>query len=141
VTTASQPEFRAFHVDASAEAEFGVVLMGMDVERVLLALGLAALYSEPADVLRAVDHLVHRDMMVTTAIQARAAAAVVWTKAAPLLPVTSSTTLSGSPREAWEFCLRVVRSSLESWPSTLHLYLAVCWFRRAEVTRRLNESA
>jgi hypothetical protein len=142
MTTVDQPEFRLPHVDASAEAELGVVLMGMDVERLILALGFEALFSEPASVLLTVDHLIHHELATITAAQARAAAADAWKQASLRLPVIPHTNLSGNPREAWEHSLQAVRSALgEGRSATQYIYLAACWFRRSEVTRRFNESA
>jgi hypothetical protein len=122
-------------VDDPPLTETGVILMGLDAERLLTGLGLASLTDDPALVALSVDQLRH------TGGQRLAVRALLDTGARCWLAVSGAlraagerTTLSGSPRQAWGGALHLVRTAgpAEVGPATA-AYLAACWLRRREV--------
>jgi hypothetical protein len=139
-------------VDASPTTETGVILMGLDAERLLAGLGLAdEVYDsgpgggdhlgDPALVALTVDHLRHGGGHPMTFDAAIAAGALRWVAARPALAATDPGPApnAASPRQAWEHTLDTVSggAAREAGPAT-RAYLAACWLRRDGIDRRAD---
>jgi hypothetical protein len=127
-------------VDEPAAVEAGIVLQGLDAERLLAGLGLAALADDPALVTLAVDRIRHGAHGALTTDHLFALGARCWLDARDALTaVSGSAPLTGSPRLAWAQAARVVRVALEGdAPNTgpnvaCAAYLTACWIRRDEL--------
>jgi hypothetical protein len=137
---ASDPRFILPSLDAPPAVEAGVVILGLDAERLLAGLGLAALADDPALVTLAVDRIRHDAPGALTTGQLVALGARRWRKArAGLAAVGAPGPLAGSPRRAWAQADRVVRAAQEREAPGLGLstacavYLTACWIRRDEI--------
>jgi hypothetical protein len=135
----SEPEFDTRFtlpaVDDPPLTETGVILMGLDAERLLTGLGLASLADDPALVALAVDQLRHTGVQRLPVGALLTAGARCWLAASGALRAAEAgATLSGSPRQAWGGALHLVQTAgpPEAGPATA-AYLAACWLRRREV--------
>lgn len=127
-------------IDAPPTVEAGIVLQGLDAERLLAGLGLAALAEDPALVTLAVDRLRHDARGTLTADHLLALGARRWRKAHDALTaVSGSAPPAGSPRRAWAQAARAVQSAWERDASDTGLsaacaaYLTACWIRREQL--------
>jgi len=125
-------------VDDPPATEVGVILMGLDAERLLAGLGLATLADDPAVVTLVVDRARHGttgplsfDDLVEAGLRrwVRARTGLAAASPGPAAPV--------SLREGWEQALAAVSASEggDLGPATAS-YLAACWLRRMDVDRR-----
>lgn len=130
------PEFLLPGVDDAPSTEVGVILMGLDVERLLVGLATAARADEPGLVALSVDLTRHGgtaaitfDDLVDDGLR-RWQAFLSCCEPAPL-EVTS-----GSVREAWLQAMRAVADVApdDVGPAT-RAYRAACWLRRDDVDR------
>lgn len=133
-------------VDDPASTETGVILMGLDAERLLTGLGLAVLADDPAYVALAVDHLRHGVAPHPSMAAVLAEGSRRWQSVRAAMDAAGARTrTSGSPRQAWEHARRAVDAIGtghgprtgglgETGPAT-RAYLAACWLRRHEVDR------
>jgi hypothetical protein len=128
-------------VDAPASTEIGVILLGLDAERLLAGLGMATLADDPATVALSVDHTRHgaalrfaTDMLVEAGCRR-------WTAASPALAeATRGLHPSASPRQAWPQAERAVDTvdPLTTGPAC-RAYLTACWLRRNEIDRWVED--
>jgi len=112
---APDPRFVLPSIDDPPTVEAGVVLLGLDAERLVAGLGLAALADDPALVALAVDRIRHDDARgALTTGQLVALGARRWRKARDgLAAVGAPGRLVGSPRRAWVQAARVVQAARE----------------------------
>jgi hypothetical protein len=133
-------------VDHPALTEVGVILSGLDIDRLLAGLGLADKHisddpetdGDPAMVALVIDRLRHDDSAAMA--EAVAAGACRWLSTRPALAaVDRGPSVSASIRQAWQRALRTVLAAdhgagPEISPA-LQAYLAACWLRHTEVDR------
>ncbi|HEY0641606.1 MAG TPA: DUF6187 family protein [Pseudonocardiaceae bacterium] len=127
-------------VNDPPDVETGVILMGLDADRLLAGLGLTSLTDEPALVALAMDHLRHGvtghlgadAMVVAGAERWRAVRAAV-------AHANRGIGASGSPRQAWRNTTRALDGADlgPAGPGTT-AYLAACWLRHRDVDRRVT---
>ncbi|HYN97128.1 MAG TPA: DUF6187 family protein [Pilimelia sp.] len=125
-------------VDDPAGTETGVILLGLDADRLLAGLGMATLADDPALVALAVDHARHdADARLSFAALIEAGARR-WRSARPALASAAlGTPTPASLRQAWTRTLRTLAGADpegEAGPAT-RAYLAACWLRREDVDR------
>ncbi|WP_370943948.1 DUF6187 family protein [Amycolatopsis sp. cg5] len=121
-------------IDDPPSTEAGVILMGLDAERLLAGLGLATLADDPALVTLAVDRVRHGALTQFTAPGLVETGAARWRTLGPALAGTGIPgTTNGSLRRSWEHTLRVVTGVHPGLGPGSAAYLTACWFRRAEV--------
>lgn len=124
-------------IDDAPTTEIGVILMGLDAERLLAGLGLATMADDAALVALTVDHLRHgapHPVAFDTTITAGASR---WRSArAALAAADQGSTPAASPRQTWERTLRLLSAADvgETGPAA-RTYLVACWLRRDEVDR------
>lgn len=140
---AYDPRFSLPAVDDPASTELGVILLGLDADRLLAGLGMAALsgYShDTATVTLLVDLAMHGVPDGRPLGAAVAAGTRRWRAARPALSAGyPGGTPSAAPRQAWAQAYRVVAAAGAGKPgSATHAYLTACWLRRNEVDRRTN---
>ncbi|UQX00012.1 DUF6187 family protein [Streptomyces sp. RerS4] len=134
------PRFSFTPIDEPAFTETGVMLMGLDADRLLAGLGMAALADDPAQVVLAVDRLRHG---VTAALGFDAlvdAGARRWRSAREAIDAAGP---QPSPpvalRRAWDETLRLLTycDLGDVGPATL-AHLAACRLRRDEIDGRVG---
>jgi hypothetical protein len=121
-------------IDAPADAEVGVILLGLDVDRLLAGLGFAHFADDPALVTQAVDQARHGTF--TTGMTELAAAGLArWRAVRALIEAEPGKPEVGSLRQEWANSFRRVAGAVAgSGPAAL-TYLTACWIRRTEVDR------
>jgi hypothetical protein len=129
-------------VDSPASTEVGVILLGLDAERLLAGLGMATLADDPTAVALSVDHVRHGVAAIAPSAEALVEAGCLrWTAAsgalAALAPELSG---SASPRQAWPKAERLVETldPLGTGPAC-RAYLTACWLRRNEIDRWVED--
>ncbi|MER7762769.1 DUF6187 family protein [Streptomyces sp. NPDC097619] len=136
--TAYDSRFALTPVDGSALTETGIMLMGLDADRLLAGLGLAALTEDPAQVLLAVDRARHGVAAVPDFDGLLAHGLDTWRRARPAL-AAADPTRPGTPtplRPAWERALRLALTAGPEAPGpATAAHLATCWLRREETDR------
>lgn len=127
-------------LDAPPAVEAGIVLLGLDAERLLAGLGLAALADDPAMVTLAVDRIRHDARGALTTGQLVALGARRWRRARDGLAAAGVPgPPAGSPRWAWVQAARVVQAAREreapgsGLSTACAAYLTACWIRRDEI--------
>lgn len=122
-------------VDDPALTEIGVILSGLDVDRLLAGLGLCDGAASPAAVTLLVDQLRHGDPGAMA--DAIALGAYRWRAARPALAaVDRGPSVSASIRQAWERALRTVTAAELDHDDVGEggfAYLTACWLRCTEV--------
>jgi hypothetical protein len=146
-TRAPDPRFALPSIDDPPALEAGVVLLGLDAERLLAGLGLAALADDPALVVLAVDRIRHDARGALSAGQLVALGARRWRKARDgLAAVGAPGPPAGSPRWAWVQAARVVQAAREREAAGAGLstacaaYLTACWIRRDEIDELASQA-
>lgn len=119
-------------LDASGSAEAGVILLGLDADRLLAGLGLARLADDPALVTQVVDQARHGGAgfdlagLVTAGLRA-------WDALRPRLAAPPGATTPGSLRTEWARAeVRVAAAVPDAGPATI-AYLTACSLRRDDV--------
>jgi hypothetical protein len=121
-------------VDQPADTETGVILAGLDAERLLAGLGLASLADDPTLVTLLVDQVRHGGGELTIdgllALGARR-----WRAVRPALAaVGAGATQSGSVRQAWDRATRVVLAAdIGAIGPASQAYLAASWLRHDRI--------
>lgn len=124
-------------VDDPPSTEVGVILLGLDAERLLAGLGLATLADDPALVTLVVDQVRHDTFEPVALDTVLAAGARRWRSARAALAATDrDAATSAALRRRWTRVLGVVTAADigETGPAC-RAYLAACWLRRTEVDR------
>ncbi len=121
-------------IDDAPSTEAGVILMGLDAERLLAGLGLARIADEPALVALAVDQARHGALGPDTAALIEAGAAR-WRTVRPLIEAGPEMTAAGSLRKEWEQTTERVAATVEGPGPASVAYLAACWLRRDDVDK------
>jgi hypothetical protein len=118
-------------VDQPASTETGVILAGLDTDRLLAGLGVASLGDDPTLVTLLVDQLRHGGGELTIDVALRIGAHRWHTVRPALATAGHGTSVSGSVRQAWTAAVRVVEAAdTGTLGPAGHAYLAACWLRR-----------
>ena len=126
-------------IDDPASTEVGVMLMGLDTERLLAGLGVAALADDPAMVTLLVDQVRHGATIGMSMRTVVAAGARRWRSVRPALEAAGRTgAMSGAVRRMWQLALAAVNDAeVGDLGPASRAYLAACWLRGSEVDRHL----
>ncbi|MEU3626858.1 hypothetical protein BS329_32700 [Amycolatopsis coloradensis] len=121
-------------IDDDPSTEAGVILMGLDAERLLAGVGLARIADEPALVALAVDQARHEALALDT--DALIEAGITrWRAVRPLIAAVPEVTVAGALRKEWEqTTARVIATVTGLGPASVAC-LAACWLRRDDVDR------
>ncbi len=128
-------------IDDPASTEAGVIMMGLDADRLLAGLGFAALADDPAMVALVVDQARHGaltgipfEVLVDAGISRWRTARAALGEAGP------GDVHFGSVRKLWERTLAALgEAGFGELGPACRAYLAACWVRRAEVDRWVEE--
>jgi hypothetical protein len=122
-------------LDQPPLTEIGVILSGLDIERLLAGLGAAGDVSDPTQVVLLVDRLRHGSGDGMAA--ALSAGARRWLAMRPVLAAVDRVpSVSASIRQAWQRALRtVLAADHEPVGPADRACLAACWLRCDEVDR------
>lgn len=124
-------------VDDPASTEVGVILLGLDADRLLAGLGLARESDDPAVVAVLVDQARHGVPSRLALEDAVLAGARRWRSARTTMAIDEGTSVSAAPRQAWTQAFRLLATETEAaGEPAAHAYLTACWLRREEVDRR-----
>jgi hypothetical protein len=130
------PRFSLPAIDDPPLTEVGVVLLGLDAQRLLAGLGLATPTDDPAQVALAVDRVRHGAAPPPVSVDSLVAAgAARWREVCRLLDAAGwRPASSGSLRQAWTRTLELL-AGVDLGPSgpAQLAYLTACWLRRAAV--------
>lgn len=129
-------------VDQPALTEIGVILSGLDTDRLLAGLGVAAADNDPTAAVLRVDQLRHADARGMA--DAVVAGARFWLAVRDALAAKDQVpSVSASIRQAWDRALRTARAAEQDITEPVGLagraYLAACWLRCAEVDRMARQ--
>ncbi|MDZ5444410.1 DUF6187 family protein [Micromonospora sp. 4G57] len=132
---ADPAEFDLPYLDADPISEAGLILLGLDAERILAMLGFATLTADPGAAVLVVDSALHNGEFRISFSAAVAAGGAEWRRHRPAFAAADGNRFrSGSPREAWAAMYDVARAAVaENTSSTTVACLAACWFRREEI--------
>jgi hypothetical protein len=133
-------EFALPNVDDPASVEVGVILLGLDADRLLAGLGLTALADDPAMVTLVVDQARHNaarnlgaDALLDLGISRWR---VVRDRIAEVGP-----TASVALRQQWAQAMHAVeRAKLGELGPASRAYLSACWLRRFDVDKHLESN-
>lgn len=120
--------------DDPALTEAGVILMGLDAERLLAGLAAAALADDPGRIALTVDYARHGAAHAVAFDDLVDEGAQLWLEVCPQLPPPSGPQ-SGSLRGAWDDALRAVAAATAEAGPSRKAYVAACWLRRDDITR------
>jgi hypothetical protein len=134
----SSNEFLLPDVDAPASVETGVILMGLEADRLLAGLGLAALADDPTLVTMVVDQARHGAVRNLTGDALLDLGICRWRALrGPLAEV--GPTASVALRQLWAQALHAVEEAeLGELGPASRAYLAACWLRRFDVDKHLE---
>lgn len=133
-TYANPADFDLPYRDADPIAESGLILMGMDADRLLAILGLAGLTADPGSAVLAVDRFWHAGEIRMSFAEAVAAGAAQWRRYRDALAAEAGGRFrSGGPREAWASSYQVAGVVAGPAGPTVTACLAACWFRHEEM--------
>jgi hypothetical protein len=135
-TVTSADDFVLPAVDESPVTETGVILAGLDAERLLAGLGLASLADDATLVTLLVDQVRHSGGGGELTIEELHEIGIRrWRAVRPALAAAgTSGSTSGSVRQSWDRALRVVATAElgEIGPAT-QAYLTACWLRHEAI--------
>lgn len=121
-------------LDAAPDAEAGIVLIGLDADRLLAGLGLAVLADDAGRVAVTVDRLRHGAPLGLAELVAHGAAH--WHRTRPALAeACPEPRVSASVRQAWDTVARALGPVLGGAAPAARVHLIACWLRRADVDR------
>lgn len=123
-------------LDDPPATETGVILLGLDAERLVAGLGLATLTDDAGLVALTVDHLRHGVPHPISFDAALTAGRRRWLAARPALAAAdpSPAPVTASLRQAWSHAMRAITPAAvgPAGPAS-KAYLAACWIRRHDV--------
>jgi hypothetical protein len=126
--------------DDPPEVEIGVILLGLDADRLLAGLGVAGPDDDATTVTLRVDQLRHDVPGDTTLADAVAAGAARWRAARDTLAAADPGAIrTAALRQLWTGANDTVAAAARVDPTlgafgpAQRAYLAACWLRRAEV--------
>jgi len=126
-------------VDDDPGTEIGVLLMGLESERLLAGLGVAADDPEgdPAAATLVVDQLRHGARPDLTLAAVLATGAARWQAARPRLAAVAPVAgfRSAALRRQWSAAEDVVAAAGVAAGAAQRVYFAACWLRRAQIDR------
>jgi hypothetical protein len=128
-------------VDDPASVEVGVILMGLDAERLLAGLGVAALGDDATLAMLVVDQARHGIPPDLTMPALVAGGAQRWRAARPgLVAADPGGAQSAAVRRAWARAAETADAAAPpDWGPASRALLAACWLRRTEVDGYLEE--
>jgi uncharacterized protein DUF6187 len=127
-------------IDDPASTEAGVILMGLEVDRLLAGLGLAAFADDPTLVTMVVDQARHGALRDITTDALEELGGRRWLAVRGALDEAAGTIApSAALRQLWVQATQAVdvADTGDLGPAS-RAYLAACWLRRIEVDRHLE---
>lgn len=125
-------------VDDPADTETGVMLLGLDGERLVAGLGLATLTDDAALLALTIDSLRHAAPHPFTLDGLLAAGVRRWLDVRPALAAADPgpAPVTASPRQLWGHATPLLaRVDVGAAGPATRAYLAACWIRRDDVDR------
>ncbi len=123
-------------VDDPASTEIGIILLGLDADRLLAGVALAQLGDDPALVTLAVDQLRHGAMLELGPESLIASGIRRWQHVRAVLTSVPPVPQTGALRQAWARTSALLTSAVADLGPASVAYLTACWLRRDDVDRR-----
>ncbi|WP_328450705.1 DUF6187 family protein [Amycolatopsis sp. NBC_00438] len=121
-------------IDAPPGTEVGVILLGLEPDRLVAGLGFARLADDPALVTQAVDRARHG--VFTADLAGLAAAGLAqWRTLRPLVDAVPGRPEAGALRQEWTNSAARVANAVPDIGPAARAYLTACWIRRDEIDR------
>jgi len=121
-------------IDAPGATEAGVVLLGLDIDRLLAGLGFALLADDPALVTQAVDQARHGGF--TAGLGELVAAGLVrWRVLRTQVDAVPGSPVTGALRRQWSSAEARVAAAVPGLGPAARAYLTACWIRRDDADR------
>jgi hypothetical protein len=125
-------------IDDDPNTELGVILLGLDADRLLAGLGLASLADDPGLVTLAVDRIRHDSLDHVRTDGLLELGATRWLTVRPTLAAAGLVAGEGGMlRQNWERTGRILANAVEAAPAVL-TYLTACWLRRDDVDKLVS---
>jgi hypothetical protein len=121
-------------LDSSAGEEAGVILLGLDPDRLLAGLGFAGLADDPALVTQVVDRARH-GVFSTGHAELVTSGALHWRRLKAAVEAVPGKTPSGGMRREWRDTADRVGAAVPGAGPAVRSYLTACWIRRDEIER------
>ncbi|GAA4549769.1 DUF6187 family protein [Amycolatopsis samaneae] len=133
--TSHDTRFSLPSIDDPASTEVGVILLGLDADRLLAGVGLARLADDPALVTLAVDQARHGalDRLGTAALLD--AGRIRWREVRARIEAGPGPAVAGSLRQEWAGTTERVTAAVPGLGPASAAYLTACWLRRDDVDR------
>ena len=128
-------------IDDPASTEAGIILLGLEADRLLAGVGLAQLADDPALVTLAVDQLRHGAMLELDPESLIASGIRRWQHVRAALAVAPPPPKTGSLRVTWERTAAMVTATLADLGPASTVYLTACWLRRDDIDRRATRES
>lgn len=121
-------------VDDPVDTEVGVILLGLDADRLLAGLGMASMAEDPGRIAVAVDRIRHGRPGLDADGLVRAGAGY-WRAMRPLLSAAyPAPGFSASVRQSWTRAYRALDTpALGPIGLATRVYLTACWLRSTDV--------
>ncbi|OXM59623.1 DUF6187 family protein [Amycolatopsis vastitatis] len=130
----SDSRFDLPDLEVTAAEEAGVILLGLDPDRLLAGLGFAGLADDPGLVAQIVDRARHGGF-TTGHAELVDGGARRWRLLRPAVAAVPAKAASGGLRREWrDTAARVAVAVPDAGPAA-RAYLAACWIRREEIDR------
>lgn len=132
----SDTRFTLPAVDDPASTEVGIILLGLDADRLLAGVGLAQLADDPALVTLAVDQLRHGALLELGPEQLIEAGIRRWRHVRAAVAAAPPVAQTGSLRAMWQRTRTMLTGVVPDLGPASTAYLSACWLRRDDVDRR-----
>ncbi|CRK57324.1 hypothetical protein [Alloactinosynnema sp. L-07] len=129
----SDTRFTLPAIDAPASTETGVMLLGLDPERLLACLAVVTLADDPGQVAMLVDHVRHGGAHLTMPDLITAGAHHWRTIRPDLAAADPNPVVSAAVRQTWDRAHTAIAAELTTVGPARLVYLTVCWLRRADI--------
>ncbi|WP_410649166.1 DUF6187 family protein [Amycolatopsis sp. cmx-4-54] len=127
-------------IDDAPSTEAGVILLGLDAERLLAGVGLARIADEPALVVLAVDQARHDALDLGT--EALIETGILrWRAVRPLIEAGPEMASAGSLRREWEHATARVTATVTGLGPASVSCLAACWLRRDDIDDAIRSAS
>ncbi|WP_043785559.1 DUF6187 family protein [Amycolatopsis rifamycinica] len=121
-------------VDAPPGTEVGVILLGLEPERLLAGLGFARLADDPGLVTQVVDKARH-GVFAADLAGLTAAGLAQWRTWRPLVDAEPGEPEAGALRQEWASSAARIAGAVPDAGPAARAYLTACWIRRHEIDR------
>ncbi|HVK25744.1 MAG TPA: DUF6187 family protein [Actinokineospora sp.] len=129
----SDTRFTLPAIDAPASTEAGVMLLGLDPERLLACLAVVTMADDPGQVAMLVDQVRHGGAHLTMPDLVAAGAQRWRAIRSDLADADPNPMVSAAIRQTWDRAYTAIAAELTDVGPACLVYLTACWLRRADI--------